>query len=378
MELTSGLYGFGLPFLIILTVLVFVHELGHYWVARRCGVRVDVFSVGFGRELFGYTDRNGTRWKFSLIPLGGYVKMFGDANAASMPDNQVGDLSEAEKAVAFQYKTLAQRSWIVAAGPLINFIFAIVIFAVLFSTMGQPFTPPMVGDVMPDSPAETAGFQPGDRVVGIDNTDIERFEDLIRIVSMNPEKKMLFRVERDGEEVSFPATPARVVADDGLGNEQEIGRLGIQGGGMEFVQHGIATAIWRAAKETVVISGTTLQAVYQIITGQRSFRELGGPLRIAQISGQVAERGFVPSIILIAILSINLGLINLFPIPMLDGGHLLFYAIEAVRGGRPLGERAQEYGFRIGLALVMTLIAVVTWNDFVHINIIDFVKGLAG
>jgi regulator of sigma E protease len=378
MEITSGLYGFGLPFLIILTVLVFVHELGHYWVARRCGVRVDVFSVGFGRELFGYTDRNGTRWKFSLIPLGGYVKMFGDANAASMPDNQVGDLSEAEKAVAFQYKTLAQRSWIVAAGPLINFIFAIVIFAVLFSTMGQPFTPPMVGDVMPDSPAETAGFQPGDRVVGIDNTDIERFEDLIRIVSMNPEKQMLFRVERDGEEVSFPATPARVVADDGLGNEQEIGRLGIQGGGMEFVQHGIATAIWRAAKETVVISGTTLQAVYQIITGQRSFRELGGPLRIAQISGQVAERGFVPSIILIAILSINLGLINLFPIPMLDGGHLLFYAIEAVRGGRPLGERAQEYGFRIGLALVMTLIAVVTWNDLVHINIIDFVKGLAG
>jgi regulator of sigma E protease len=174
MEFTSGLYGFGLPFLLILTVLVFVHELGHYWVARRCGVRVDVFSVGFGRELFGYTDRNGTRWKFSLIPLGGYVKMFGDANAASMPDNQAGDLSEAEKAVAFQYKTLAQRSWIVAAGPLINFIFAIVIFAVLFSTMGQPFTPPMVGDVMPDSPAETAGFQPGDRVVGIDDTDIER------------------------------------------------------------------------------------------------------------------------------------------------------------------------------------------------------------
>lgn len=378
MEFTSGLYGFGLPFLIILTVLVFVHELGHYWVARRCGVRVDVFSVGFGRELFGYTDRNGTRWKFSLIPLGGYVKMFGDANAASMPDNQVGDLSEAEKAVAFQYKTLAQRSWIVAAGPLINFIFAIVIFAVLFSTMGQPFTPPMVGDVMPDSPAETAGFQPGDRVVGIDDTDIERFEDLIRIVSMNPEKEMLFRVERDGEEVSFPATPARVVADDGLGNEQEIGRLGIQGGGMEFVQHGVATAIWRAAKETVVISGTTLQAVYQIIIGERSFRDLGGPLRIAQISGQVAERGFVPSIILIAILSINLGLINLFPIPMLDGGHLLFYAIEALRGGRPLGERAQEYGFRIGLALVMTLIAVVTWNDLVHINIIDFVKGLAG
>jgi regulator of sigma E protease len=378
MELTSGLYGFGLPFLIILTVLVFVHELGHYWVARRCGVRVDVFSVGFGRELFGYTDRNGTRWKFSLIPLGGYVKMFGDANAASMPDNQVGDLSEAEKAVAFQYKTLAQRSWIVAAGPLINFIFAILIFAVLFSTMGQPFTPPMVSEIMPDSPAETAGFQPGDRVVGIDNTDIERFEDLIRIVSMNPEKQMLFRVERDGEEVSFSATPARVVADDGLGNEQEIGRLGIQGGGMEFVQHGVATAIWRATKETVVISGTTLQAVYQIITGQRSFRELGGPLRIAQMSGQVAERGFVPSIILIAILSINLGLINLFPIPMLDGGHLLFYAIEAVRGGRPLGERAQEYGFRIGLALVMTLIAVVTWNDLVHINIIDFVKGLAG
>ncbi|HMB74819.1 MAG TPA: RIP metalloprotease RseP [Kiloniellaceae bacterium] len=378
MEFTEGLYGFGLPFLIILTILVFVHELGHYWVARRCGVRVEVFSVGFGPELFGFNDAHGTRWKFSLVPLGGYVKMFGDANAASMPDGQAVAFSEAEKKEAFQYKTLAQRSWIVAAGPLVNFLFAILVFSGLFSTLGQPFSPPIVGAVVPDSPAAAAGFEAGDRIVAIDNSDIERFEDLLRIVSLHPEQEMQFSVERDGATVTFPATPARVVADDGLGNEQEIGRLGIQGGAMEFVQYNLPTAIWRATKETVEISGTTLQAVYQIITGQRSFRELGGPLRIAQMSGQVAERGVVPAIILMAILSINLGLINLFPIPMLDGGHLLFYAIEGVRGGRPLGERAQEYGFRIGLALVMTLIAVVTWNDLVHIDIVDFVMGLAG
>jgi len=378
MEFTEGLYGFGLPFLIILTILVFVHELGHYWVARRCGVRVEVFSVGFGPELFGFTDSHGTRWKFSLVPLGGYVKMFGDANAASMPDGQPEDFSEAEQKEAFQCKTLAQRSWIVAAGPFVNFLFAIIVFAGLFSTLGQPFSPPIVGAVVPDTPAATAGFEAGDRIVAIDGSEIERFEDLLRIVSLNPEKEMQFSVERGGAMVSFPATPARVVADDGLGNEQVIGRLGIQGGAMEFVQYNVPTAIWRATKETFEITGTTLQAVYQIVTGQRSIRELGGPLRIAQMSGQVAERGIVPAIILMAILSINLGLINLFPIPMLDGGHLLYYAIEGLRGGRPLGERAQEYGFRIGLALVMTLIAVVTWNDLVHINIVDFVMGLAG
>ena len=377
MEYPSGLYGFGLPFLVILTVLVFVHEMGHYLIARRNGVRVEVFSIGFGPELFGWDDRHGTRWKFSLIPLGGYVKMFGDANAASMPGEGLEDMSEQERAEAFQAKSLGQRTWIVAGGPLANFLFAMIIFTILFSTIGQQFTPPVVGEVLEGSAAAAAGFEPEDRIVAIDGSSIERFEDIQRIVQLNAGTPLAVTVQRGGREVVLDTTPERVVATDAFGNEQEIGRLGIARSGVEYVQHAPHMAAVHAVKETFVVSGTILLAVYQLATGTRSLEELRGPLGIAQMSGQVAENGVVPVLMFMALLSINLGLINLFPIPMLDGGHLLFYGIEALRG-RPLGERAQEFGFRIGLALVMTLVVVVTWNDLVHINVMDFVKSLIG
>ncbi len=387
MDFFSGLYTFAvpvalggivtyvLPFLAILTILVFVHEMGHFLVARRNGVRVEVFSIGFGPELFGWTDRAKTRWKFSLIPLGGYVRMFGDANAASQPSGDQAELTAEEREVSFHCKRLGQKAWIVAAGPLANFLFAIVLLAGLFATVGQPFTPPVVGDVVPDSAAAKAGIMPGDRFVELDGSSIERFEDVQQIIRQNPERPVEVVVERDGREVVLSAVPTLTELTDNFGNKQTIGLLGVTRSGVEYAKYDPFTALWRASRETAYLSVGTLQAVGQIIIGARSTEELGGPLRIAQMSGQVAETGIVTVIWFMAVLSINLGLINLFPIPMLDGGHLLFYGIEAARG-RPLGERAQEYGFRIGLALVFSLIVFVTWNDLVHLQVFDFLRGL--
>ena len=365
MEFIEVLTGTVVPFLIVLTVLVFVHEMGHYLLARKNGVRVEVFSIGFGPEIFGWTDRVNTRWKFSLIPLGGYVKMFGDADAASRPSD--APMSEEERAVAFQSKRLGQRAWIVAGGPLANFVLAIVIFAGLFMFVGQPFTPATVGEVLPDSAAAEAGFQPGDRIVRVDGSDVERFEELQTIVQLSAGRPLEIDVLRDGAEVALTAAPKPAVQDS-FGSEQQVWRLGISRSGAEYKKHDPLTAVWRATLETVSVTGNTLKAVGQMITGDRSSKELGGPLRIAQMSGQVAEYGFLSLLTLVAILSVNLGLINLFPVPMLDGGHLFFYAIEALRG-RPLGERAQEYGFRIGLALVLSLMVFATWNDLDHFGL---------
>lgn len=376
MDFSGGLYGFGIPFLVILTALVFVHELGHYLIARWNGVRVEVFSIGFGPELFGWNDKAGTRWKFSLIPLGGYVKMFGDANAASMPAEGNEEMSAAERAMAFPYKRLGQRAAIVAAGPIANFLFAIVVLAALFMFYGQPFTPAVVGEVVEGSAAEAAGFQVGDKVTAVDGTTVARFEELQRIVAIRPSEELRITVERGGREVDLLATPDRVERPNGLGETQVVGLLGLRGGAPEYTRHGPLSAVWQATRETISIVDQTFTALGQIIRGARDTDELGGPIRIAQMSGQAAELGLLTMVHFAAMLSINLGLINFFPVPMLDGGHLLFYAIEAVRG-RPLGERAQEYGFRIGLALVLTLMVFVTWNDLLRIDsLVNFVKGL--
>lgn len=375
MEIISDFLGLVIPFLAILTVLVFFHEMGHFLVARWHGVRVEVFSIGFGREIFGFTDRAKTRWKFSLIPLGGYVKFFGDANAASQADGEVAHMSAEERRVAFPCQGLAARAWIVAAGPGANFVLAIVLLAGLFVTVGQPFTPPVVGNIVPDSAAEAAGIQPGDKIVAINGDTIERFEDVQRVVRPRPGASLSIKVERDGETVSMVAVPRATEQTDNFGNTHVIGLLGVTRSGVEYVRHGVTTALWRAVLETWDLSAGTLNAVGQIIVGARGTEELGGPIRIAQMSGTVAESGPVPVIWFMAVLSINLGLINLFPIPMLDGGHLLFYGIEAVRG-RPLGERAQEYGFRIGLAIVFSLMLFVTFNDLANLQVFDFIKRL--
>jgi regulator of sigma E protease len=363
-------------FLVVLTVLVFVHELGHYLSARRNGVKVQVFSIGFGPELLGWTDRAGTRWKLSLVPIGGYVKMFGDADVTSMPGEAVEEMTDRERAVSFFHKRLMQRAEIVAAGPAANFLFAIVVLAGFFMTVGQPFTPADIGEVVPGSAAERAGLQPKDTIVAIDGKAIERFEDIQQIVGLDAGEPLQLTVRREGQALTLAATPSIEEEKDIFGNVHRIGRLGIKRTGTEFVRRDPVSAVWRAVGETWNIAAGTLTAAGQMVMGRRTADELGGPIAIAQMSGVVARVGVVDLIRFMALLSVNLGLINLFPIPILDGGHLLFYAAEAIRG-RPLGQRAQEYGFRVGLALVLTLMIFVTWNDLVHrTGVIPFLKSL--
>lgn len=379
-DVLALVWNYVLPFLVVLTVLVFVHEMGHYLAARRCGVKVEVFSVGFGREICGWTDRVGTRWKLCMIPFGGYVKMFGEMQASADSDpaeDGRAALSPEEAATSFDSKTLGQRSFIVVAGPLANFLFAIVVLSGMFMSIGQPFTPADIGKVVPDSAAERAGFQPGDLIVGIDGRSVERFEEVIRTVQLNPGSSLAFDVRRDGNDIVLTAVTDVLDRTDRFGNPQRIGRLGVSRAGtdMKLIRHDPFTAVWRATAETYVLTRSIFSAIGQIIDGTRTAKELGGPIRIAQMSGDVWQTGLISVLMFATVLSINLGLINLFPVPMLDGGHLMFYAIEALRG-RPLGARAQDVGIRIGLGMVLALMVFATWNDLVQLRVVDFVVGL--
>ena len=362
------------PFLVILSVVVFVHEFGHYWVARRNGVRIETFSIGFGPELIGRNDRHGTRWKFSAIPLGGYVKMLGDADAASATVDKNAALSSD----SFPAKSVWQRMAIVFAGPAMNFLFSIAVLAILFTFAGRPFTPAIVGEVMPDSPAAAAGLQDGDRIEAVDGTATDSFEALQGLVRDRAGELLTFAVQRDGQTLDVPITPRIETITDRFGNEHKVGLIGIKPGGMEmteFRRSNPVSAIGEAVTETWKMVAGTLSALGQIVVGARGTEELGGPLRIAQMSGQIAQDGLLPAIWFTAVLSINLGLINLFPIPMLDGGHLVLYTVEAARG-RPLNERSQEIAFRVGLAMVLSLMVLATWNDLVQLDVIKFFAGL--
>ena len=375
MEWISETWNYLWAFLVVLTVVVFFHELGHYLIARINGVRVQTFSIGFGPEIVGWTDRKQTRWKISLIPLGGYVKFFGDAGAASQPGDELPELSEEERAVSFHHKRLHQRAAVVFAGPFANFILAIVLLAILFATVGQQFTAPDVLEVVPGSAAEEAGIAPGDVFREIDGSVIERFEDIVAIVIEAPGRPLEVMVERAGAPKFLTVTPREVQVEDRFGTVRLIGQFGIRGGRVGFVKHDPGTALWLGFKQTFVFTGETLKAVGQMISGRRSTDDLSGPLRIAQISGQVAEQGLASLVFFMAILSINLGLINLFPVPLLDGGHLLIYGIEAVRG-RPFGARALEMVFRVGLGLIVLLIGFVLWNDFKNLGVVQWVGNL--
>jgi len=370
--LGSTILSYLLPFLFVLTVVVFIHELGHFLVARWCGVAVKVFSIGFGPEIFGFYDRHGTRWRVSWIPLGGYVKFIDDENVASASGRKAFEaLPEEERKRSFQGKTLAQRAAIVAAGPIANFILAVVIFTAIFSVFGERITAAKVDAVNPGSAAERAGFKPGDRVLSIDGSEINNFAAMQRIVAMSPEQSMHFVVDRGGANVDITATPERKEITDRFGNTMRIGLLGIQRSASPddwtLERHNPATALVMAVKECYFVVSRSLGYLYDVVIGRESADQLGGPIRIAQVSGQVATAGFVALLNLAAIISVSIGLINLFPIPMLDGGHLLFYGIEAVRG-RPLSESTQEMSFRIGLAFVLMLMIFATWNDLIHLK----------
>lgn len=373
----AGLVDYVIPFLVILTVLVFVHEMGHYLVARRAGVRVDVFSIGFGRELLGWTARSGTRWKLSAIPLGGYVKMFGDADPSSATGSGLDGMSPEDRAVSFHHKSLGARAAIVAAGPVANFLFAILLLAGLYAVVGRPYAPPVVDEVVAGSAAEQAGVQVGDLFVSADGAAVTRFSDLRRIVFDKPGRPVPMEIERDGRRLEITVIPEAVTETDRFGTQHTFGRLGVRSNQVSIERLDPISSLGVATGETWSIVGQTLDAVGQIVTGRRGTEELGGPLRIAQMSGDVAQSGLVTTVWFMAMLSINLGLINLFPIPILDGGHLLFYGLEALRG-RPLGERAQEWASMAGLTLVIGLMLFVTWNDLVQLNVVQWVGSLLG
>ena len=325
------------------------------------------FSIGFGPELIGFNDRRGTRWKISAIPLGGYVKFFGDENAASVPDSEtIVQMTEEEKRDSFFYKPVSRRAAIVAAGPIANFILAIVIFAAVFSLYGKQATPARVETVQPGSAAAAAGFQPNDLIVTIDGKSIDTFTDMQRVVSVSAGQPLDIDVDRAGARMVIKVTPKLTELKDNFGNVHRIGVLGITGAHEPPVRVDPLTAVKLGVQETWFVVDRTLSYIGGVATGRESADQLGGPIRIAQVSGQVATAGFVALIHLAAVLSISIGLLNLFPIPLLDGGHLLFYGIEAARG-RPLSDRAQEVGFRIGLAIVLLLMIFATFNDILHL-----------
>jgi regulator of sigma E protease len=368
MSLIWNFFSVLVPFLFVLTVVVFIHELGHFLVARWCGVKVQAFSIGFGREIWGFNDRYGTRWRLAWIPLGGYVKFIDDENGASVPSRDALErMSLSEREGAFQTKPLSQRAAVVAAGPIANFLLAIAIFSVIFAVVGVSVTAPRVDELMPGGAAEKAGFKPGDLIVSIDGTPIDSFNEMQRIVGNNADNELTFVIERDGAHLSLKAIPGRRELTDRFGNKLRVGVIGIKRTTKpqewEYRRYGPLEAVWQGVKETQFIISKTISYVRDVILGRESADQLGGPIRIAEVSGQVASAGFVPLLNLTAVLSVSIGLINLFPIPLLDGGHLLFYALEAVRR-RPLSERAQEIGFRIGLTLVLMLMMYATFNDF--------------
>ncbi len=367
----GGLVGYIVPFLFVLTIVVFFHEFGHFLVARRCGIRVLTFSLGFGPEVVGFNDRRGTRWKISAIPLGGYVKFFGDENAASAPDHAAAAaMSEEEKKDSFIGQSVAARAAVVVAGPLANFVLAIAIFAALFMTVGKPTASARVDSVLPESAAAAAGFKSGDLVTAIGGEKIGTFADMQRIVSISAGQPLSIEVERNGQLVTLKATPQLKNIKDGFGNVHRIGVLGISRsmapGDIRTKRLGPVEALVQGVQETWFVVDRTMSYIGGVFAGRESANQLGGPLRIAEVSGQVASAGFAALMHLTAVLSISIGLLNLFPIPLLDGGHLLFYGIEAVRG-RPMSERAQEVGFRIGLAIVVMLMIFATFNDIIHL-----------
>jgi regulator of sigma E protease len=467
MEFLTPLWNYVLPFLVILTLLVFVHEMGHYYVARRSGVRIEAFSIGFGPELFGWYDKHGTRWRFAAVPLGGYVKMFGESERVYEEDGTDRPLRADEKKVSFHHKRLGQRAAIVFAGPFVNYLFAILVLGTLFAVAGQTFSPAIVGTVAPGGAADKAGMRTGDKIIQVAGRNVERFEEVMQAVGIRPGEHVNFVVEHDGRVRSIDVALGTRVLTDKRGNQVPVGDLGaapfiapvvgrvVDGSAAEqaglapgdvfvslngkptptfddvrrvvmanpgvklplvvrrdgravsltitpqwrtvkdrngqvrkaggvigvspqaiFRRHqGVAESFVQAVRETYGITTATFTAIGQMIAGTRTTRDLSGPLRIAEISGDMAQNGAYSFFWFLGVLSLHLCLINLLPVPMLDGGHLLFYGFEALRG-RPLGQRAQEYGFRIGLALVITLMIFATWNDLVHLRVIESIRSL--
>lgn len=366
-SMDSLLVGTIVPFLFVLTVVVFVHEMGHYLVGRWCGIGVNAFSIGFGPELIGFNDRHGTRWKLSAIPLGGYVKFVGDMNATSTPDQGAMDaLSAEQRKIAFHTQPVWKRALTVFAGPAFNFLLTIAVFTVMFAVYGKYVSEPVVAEVRPDSPAAAAGIQPGDRFVSVDGAPVESFTDVQRLVSGRAGDPIVFVVSRDGGEVTVTATPEVMEQTDALGNVVKLGVIGVvstpESGQPRQVSFTPAGALVEAVEDTGYIIARTGQFLKRFVVGREDKCQLGGPIKIAKISGQAAKLGFEWVVQLVAMLSVGIGILNLLPIPPLDGGHLVFYGLEAIKG-RPVSEKAMEAVYRVGLFLVLAFMVFVFWND---------------
>ncbi|MFO1130647.1 MAG: RIP metalloprotease RseP [Hyphomicrobiales bacterium] len=372
LPLNTGVF-YALPFLVALTIIVFIHELGHFLVARWCGVDIEVFSIGFGRELFGWYDRKGTRWKVAWLPLGGYVRFRGDANAASLPDAEALERARSEPG-NFHGKPVWQRAAVVAAGPIANFILAIAIFAGAFMIIGKPVVEPRVDEVVAGSAAEAAGIRKGDVIISVDGAAIEDFSDLQRSVMTRAGDPLAVVLDRGGQRISLTVVPTLREEPDNFGGKIRIGLLGVKRdpmGPVRYEKMGPVKALETGVERTWFIVQSTFSYLGKLVSGRESPDQLGGPISMAKAAGDAASMGFSQFVAVIAFLSVSIGLLNLFPIPMLDGGHLVYYAVEAIRG-RPLGENAQEWGFRIGFSLVIMLMVVGTWNDLMRVATVLF------
>lgn len=351
-------------FLVILSVIVFIHEFGHYIIAKWAGVKIETFSIGFGKELYGWNDRTGTRWKLSALPLGGYVKMYGDASEASTPSEALLNMPDEEKAKTFHFKPLYKKSAIVAAGPLANFLLTIVILTGFIYTKGITSTEPVVGGVNNDTPAAMAGLKAGDRVMSINGSAVDTFNDIPNAIMTNLGTPVTLVILRDNRQMEVTLTPKMVTEKDPFGSEYTHPLIGIVSTRITSKDVGPVQAVWEASKLTYNFCANTLKGVGQMIVGKRSaVKDIKGPVGMAKMSGQAMEKGINTTLYFIAILSANLGLVNLFPIPVLDGGHLLFYLVQAVTR-RPINAKLQELSFRVGMALISMLMAFAIFNDF--------------
>jgi regulator of sigma E protease len=366
-----------LPFIALIVVVVFIHEYGHYYFAKRFGVGVTDFSIGFGKEMFGWNDKSGTRWKVCLIPLGGYVKFFGDRNVYSQADNDkiIKEYSKEDQDKLFVLKPLYQRSLIVFGGPLANFLLAILIFFSVYTFVGKDFTPAVINEVQKDSPAMVAGLKDNDVIVSIDGNKVKSIMEVSKFIMMSTDEIISFTVNRYDEDLTFRVKPNIVDGEDNLGNKISKRMVGIKLGAynneVNHVKLGPAKALFYSVNEVYYVSTSSLKYIGSMLTGKGDSSQLGGPIRIAKISGQVAEFGILPFISLMAYISISLGLINLFPIPMLDGGHLMFYGIEKLLG-RPLSQKTQEGFFRIGMFLLLSLMFFTTFNDLKDVGLFKY------
>lgn len=369
MEILGTLLYNASAFVFILSVIVFIHEFGHYFVAKISGVKIEEFSIGFGKEIFGFTDKSGTRWKFSILPLGGFVKMFGDIDPSSAPDpEKIKAFTEEERKVAFHTKPLPIKAAVVVAGPMANFVLAIVIMTFFFSYYGKPAATAEISSVAEGSAAQAAGLMAGDLVTELDGAKVSGFSDVQRIISINTGTPVAITFKRGEDVMTATATPVMKERKDIFGNDIKAPLLGISSTQMTYEKLAIHSAMGAAVVETYKISASTLKAIGQMVTGERSAREISGPLGIAKYSGQSAKKGLDTVLWFIVVLSINLGLVNLFPIPLLDGGHLMYYAVEGVRG-KPIADKVQKIGFKIGIALVGTLFIFAFINDLRNLNI---------